>query len=64
MQLEPQPLREFLLKLIQLHNREHMEEVFLSVEARGGIMQALAGVNGNWGQQVQQVPQHVQQVPQ
>ena len=30
-----QPLRGFLLKLIQLHNLEYMKEAFLSMEARG-----------------------------
>ena len=55
MQPEPQSLRGFLLKLIHLHNMEHMKEPFLSIEARG-IMQPPAGINGNWGQQVQQVP--------
>ena len=35
MQLEPQALIGFLLRLIQLHNQEHMNEAFLSVEARG-----------------------------
>ena len=35
MQLEPQPHRGFLLRLIQLHNREHIKETFLSVEAQG-----------------------------
>ena len=64
MQLEPQPLKGFLLGLIQLHNLKYMNEAFLSMEARGGIMQPPAGVNGNWGQQVQQVPQQLQQVPQ
>ena len=43
---------------------EYMNEAFLSMMAKGGITQPLAGVNDNWGQQVQQVPQQVQQVPQ
>ena len=33
--VEPQPLRGFLLSLIQLHNREHMKKAFLSMEAQG-----------------------------
>ena len=57
MQPEPQPLREFLLRLIHLHNLEHMKETFLSMEGRGGgIMQPPTGVNGNRGQQVPQQP--------
>ena len=36
MQLEPQPLKGFLLRLIHLHNLEHMKGAFLSMEARGG----------------------------
>ena len=36
MQLEPQPLKGFLLRLIQLSNLEYMNEGFLSMEARGG----------------------------
>ena len=35
MQLEPQPLRKFLFRLIKLHNQNHMKDAFLSVEARG-----------------------------
>ena len=57
MQPEPQPLRGFLLTLIYLHNLEHMKGAFLSMEAQGGITQLPVGVNGNRGQQVQQVPQ-------
>ena len=34
----PQPLRGFLLRLIQLHNLEYMKEAYLLVEARGGII--------------------------
>ena len=36
MQLESQPFSGFLLRLIQLQNREHMKEPFLLVEALGG----------------------------
>ena len=53
MQLEPLPLKGFLLRLIHLHNLEHMKGAFLSMEARGGIMQLPTGVNGSRGQQVQ-----------
>ena len=56
MQPKSQPFRVFFLKPIQLHNLEYMKEAFLSMEARGGIMQPPVGVNGNWEQQVQQVP--------
>ena len=57
MQPEPQPFRGFLLRLIHLHNLEHIKGAFISMEARGGIVQPHAGVNGNMGQQVQQFPQ-------
>ena len=33
-----------------------MKEAFHLIEARGGIMQPPVGVNGNRGQEVQQVP--------
>ena len=53
MKLEPQPLRRFLLRLIHLHNLEHMKRFFfLSMQAQGTVE-----VNGNKGHQVQQVPQ-------
>ena len=67
MQPEPQPLKGFLLIPIQLHDLEYMKEAFVSMEALGGIMSPRVGVNGNRGQQVQQVPkvpQQVQKVPQ
>ena len=35
MQPEPQPLIGFLLRLINLHNLEHIKGTFLSMEARG-----------------------------
>ena len=57
MQPKPQPLKGFLLISIQLHNLEYMKEAFVSMEALGGIMQPPVGVNGNRGQQVQQVSQ-------
>ena len=36
MQPWPQLVREFLLRLIHLHNLEHMNRAFLSMEAREG----------------------------
>ena len=51
MQPGPQPLKGFLLRIIHLHSLEHMNGVFLSMEARGGIMRPLAGQNDNGGLQ-------------
>ena len=36
MQPWPQLVRDFLLRLIYLHNLEHMNGAFLSMEALGG----------------------------
>ena len=58
MQPELQPLKEFLLKLIYLHILEHMKRDFSFNGGPKAIMQPPVGVNGNRGQQVQQVPQH------
>ena len=48
MQLEPQPLKGFLLKLIQLYNLEYIKEVFLSMEAWGGGGHHVATCRSEW----------------
>ena len=55
MQPEPQPLRGFLLRLIHLHNMEHMKWGFSfnggsgGGGGGGGIIQSPIGVNDNRG---------------
>ena len=64
MQLEPQPLRRFFFSQTNpLTQPGAYEGNFSFKGGLGGIKQPPTGVNGNRGQQVQQVPQQTFRQP-